>query len=86
MNVKRIEFLASGMSKKFHADGKSTWSIGLIRDGFAHGYWEWFRVDGTIKRSGHFNLGTPVGEWITYDKDGKRYKITKQKEKNDEYK
>ncbi len=34
-------------------------------------YWEWFRKDGTIMRSGHFKKGKQVGEWITYDKKGK---------------
>ena len=80
MNEKRVVILPNGMSQKFHANGTSTWSIGRIQDGVSHGYWEWYRVDGTIKRSGHFNNGTPIGEWITYDKNGKPYKITQKKE------
>lgn len=43
------------------------------------GYWEWFRKTGSIMRSGHFDNGKQVGEWTTYDKDGKVYKITKMK-------
>lgn len=30
------------------------------------------------KRSGYFNKGIPVGEWITYDKKGHVYKITQK--------
>ena len=43
------------------------------------GYWEWFRKTGTIMRSGYFDKGKQVGEWTTYDKDGKVYKVTKMK-------
>ncbi len=44
-----------------------------------HGYWEWYRTDGTLKRSGHFDRGRQVGKWITYDQDGAPYKITEMK-------
>ena len=40
------------------------------------GYWEWFRVDGTKLRSGAFENGKQVGEWTTYDRDGRVYKVT----------
>ncbi|WP_302183615.1 hypothetical protein [Rothia santali] len=33
-------------------------------------------MDGTLKRSGHFDAGKPVGEWITYDQQGDVYKIS----------
>jgi antitoxin component YwqK of YwqJK toxin-antitoxin module len=46
-----------------------------------HGYWEWYRIDGTLKRSGHFDLGNQVGEWTTYDADGLPYKTTHMKAK-----
>ena len=64
---------------KYHANGKTVWSKGQIIDGYSEGYWQWFRLDGTLKRSGHFLKGDPVGEWITYDATGKPYKITKKK-------
>ena len=32
--------------------------------------------DGTKMRSGHFERGVQVGEWITYDKKGHVYKVT----------
>jgi antitoxin component YwqK of YwqJK toxin-antitoxin module len=38
------------------------------------GYWEWYRLDGTLKRSGHFRRGVAGGGWITYDKNGNGYK------------
>ena len=40
----------------------------------ANGVTRWSK--GTLKRSGHFAAGEPVGEWITYDKEGKPYKVT----------
>ncbi len=45
-------------------------------DGQPVGYWEWYRPDGTLKRSGHFEKGEPVNEWTTYDQNGKVYKVT----------
>ena len=51
---------------------KSKKNVGRKMDG----YWEWFRKDGTKMRSGHFKNGKQTGEWITYDKNGKIYKIT----------
>lgn len=38
------------------------------------GNWEWLRKDGTKMRSGQFENGQQVGEWITYDKTGQMYK------------
>lgn len=60
---------------QYHKDG-SVWAVGQSQDGSATGYWEWFRRDGTKSRSGHFENGHQVGEWITYDKAGKKYKVT----------
>jgi antitoxin component YwqK of YwqJK toxin-antitoxin module len=45
-------------------------------DGVATGYWEWFRKDGIKMRSGYFEDGEQVGQWTTYDKTGKVYKVT----------
>ena len=39
-------------------------------------YWEWFRRDGTLMRSGYFINGKQSGEWITYDNNGKPYRKT----------
>lgn len=63
---------------KYHANGKTVWSKGRLLEGRPEGYWEWYRLDGSIKRSGHFKDGEPTGEWITYDKEGKPYKTTQK--------
>ena len=63
---------------KYHADG-SIWAKGKMKDDQPDGYWEWFRKDGVIMRSGYFERGKQVDEWTTYDKKGKVYKITKMK-------
>ena len=44
-----------GYTIKYHANGQTIWSKGKIIDGKADGYREWYRIDGTIKRSGHFD-------------------------------
>ena len=72
---KKFEVI-DGYTIKYHANGKTRWSKGKNIDGKSDGYWEWFRIDGTLKRSGHFKFGEPVGEWITYDGQGKPYKTT----------
>ena len=76
MKTKRRLIDSQGFTIKFHANGTTRWSKGKIVDGEPEGYWEWYRLDGTIKRSGHFHLGKPVGQWITYDKTGQIYKRT----------
>jgi len=40
------------------------------------GYWEWFRLDGTIVRSGSFDRGRQVGTWTTYDSSVAPHKET----------
>lgn len=52
---------------------------GQTLDGEFHGYWQWYRLDGTIKRSGHFDRGAQVGEWTTYDAAGTPCKTTRMK-------
>lgn len=64
---------------KYHANGKTIWSKGKMKEGIPDGYWEWYRLDGTIKRSGTFNEGVPVGQWITYDSKGEVYKVSDKK-------
>lgn len=66
---------------KYHANGKTIWSKGEIIEEMPDGYWEWYRTDGTIKRSGYFKMGEPVGEWITYDSQGVKYKTTNRDKK-----
>jgi antitoxin component YwqK of YwqJK toxin-antitoxin module len=65
---------------QYHKNG-TVWARGQTIDGVPNGYWQWFRVDGTLMRSGTFEDGEQVGEWTTYDKDGKVYKVTMMKRK-----
>ena len=66
----------------YHKDG-SIWAKGAKCGEVMTGYWEWFRKDGTRMRSGHFDsAGQQIGEWITYDKKGKVYKVTSIKPKS----
>ena len=67
-----------GFTIKYHADGKTKWSKGKIKGGKADGYWEWYRSDGTLKRSGTFKDGVAIGTWTTYDANGKAYKVTEK--------
>jgi antitoxin component YwqK of YwqJK toxin-antitoxin module len=75
---KKFEIIR-GFTIKYHANGKTIWSKGKIKDGKPDGYWEWYRPNGTLKRSGTFKNGEPAGEWITYDSKGKVYKVTQKK-------
>lgn len=51
---------------------------GSLKNGELHGYWEWYRKDGIIMRSGNFKAGNQVGEWITYDATGSVYKVSQK--------
>jgi antitoxin component YwqK of YwqJK toxin-antitoxin module len=57
------------------------WAKGKMIDSVMTGYWEWFRKDGTVMRSGYFESGEQIGEWTTYDKTGKVVKVTVMKPK-----
>ena len=59
----------------YHKDG-SLHARGTMAGELLHGYWEWFRKEGTKLRSGHFTSGQQTGEWVTYDKAGAVYKVT----------
>ncbi len=60
---------------EYHKDG-SIHAKGEMIDEVPDGYWEWFRKDGTRMRSGYFQKGVQVGEWVTYDKKGHVHKVT----------
>ena len=57
-----------------HKDG-SVRARGMVVGEELDGYWEWFRKDGTLMRSGSFDRGVKAGEWTTYDRDGAPYKV-----------
>ena len=40
------------------------------------GFWEFFRKDGSLMRSGSFQAGEQVGEWKTFDRAGRLVKAT----------
>lgn len=61
-----------------HYDNGLIKAKGNLIDGNPDGYWEWFRRDGSKMRSGHFKSGQPVGEWTTYDRHSKVYKVTQK--------
>ena len=61
-----------------HKDG-SIKARGHVVGDVLTGYWEWFRKDGTIMRSGYFHDGKQVGEWTTYDDQGSIVKVTRMK-------
>ena len=77
---KKLEVI-DGYTIKYHANGKTIWSKGKMIDDVPEGYWEWYRSDGIIKRSGYFEKGEPVGEWVTYDSKGEKYKTTNRNKK-----
>ena len=72
---KKFEVL-DGFTIKYHANGATVWSKGKMVADQPDGYWEWYRPDGTIKRSGYFENGEPIGEWVTYDNQGAKHKTT----------
>jgi len=77
---KKMEVI-DGYTIKYHANGTTPWSKGKMINSQPEGYWEWYRPDGTIKRSGYFEKGEPIGEWITYDNKGAKYKTTQRTKK-----
>ena len=63
---------------EYYKDG-SVWAKGNMIDGVPSGYWEWFRMDGTKLGSGHYDRGQQVGEWVSYDKKGRKHRVTNLK-------
>ena len=49
---------------------------GFHRDGEMHGAWEFFRLDGSLMRTGAFDRGRQVGRWRTFDRAGTIVKET----------
>ena len=56
---------SSGEFMEFYDNGYLK-AKGKYREGEMHGYWEFFRRDGSIMRSGKLSHGEPIGEWQTY--------------------
>lgn len=51
-------------------DGSLT-ARGILADGEQTGYWEWYRRDGTLLRSGFFECGRAIGPLTEYDEAGR---------------
>jgi antitoxin component YwqK of YwqJK toxin-antitoxin module len=51
-------------------------SRGFTLDGEMHGLWEFFRLDGSVMRTGEFDRGRQIGIWKTFDRAGKLVKET----------
>ena len=45
-------------------------------NGELHGAWQFFRLDGSLMRSGSFDRGRQVGVWNTFTRDGDLVKST----------
>jgi uncharacterized protein YdhG (YjbR/CyaY superfamily) len=56
---------ASGEFMEFYDNGYLK-AKGKYREGLMHGYWEFYRRDGSIMRSGKLSHDQPIGEWTTY--------------------
>jgi antitoxin component YwqK of YwqJK toxin-antitoxin module len=42
-----------------------------------HGAWRWYRLDGSLMRSGDFDRGRQVGIWRTFNRAGDVVKETR---------
>lgn len=51
-------------------------SEGFLLDDQMHGDWAFYRLDGSIMRSGRFDRGRQVGPWRTFDRTGQLVKET----------
>ncbi|TAM70061.1 MAG: hypothetical protein EPN48_06660 [Microbacteriaceae bacterium] len=60
---------------QYHRNG-TLWARGQMIGDVPEGYWEWFRKDGSMMRSGTFTAGRQAGEWTTYDRNGGVVKVT----------
>jgi hypothetical protein len=56
--------IIDGYTIKYHTNGQTIWSRGKIGDGQPKGYWECYRLNGTIKSSGYFHQRVPGSKLI----------------------
>ena len=49
---------------------------GKYRGSKLHGFWEFYRLDGSLMRSGSFKSGEQSGKWTTFSATGKVVKVT----------
>ena len=65
----------SGEFKEFYVSGRLK-AEGTVKKNEMHGAWKWYRTDGSLMRSGNFKNGVKAGEWVTYTRESKPYKVT----------
>ena len=67
----RIAIINESFPKKngeylsFYDNGRLK-SKGKYKQDKMHGYWHFYRKDGSLMREGKLNLGEPEGEWVTH--------------------
>jgi hypothetical protein len=59
-----------------HYDNGTVKMTGFHLDGEMHGTWEFFRLDGTLMRTGAFARGRQFGPSRTFDRAGRMVKET----------
>ncbi len=59
----------------YYANGKVKYT-GANLDGEMHGEWAWYRLDGSLMRTGSFDRGRQVGVWRTHDRTDRVVKET----------
>jgi len=60
----------------FYSNGLPRFKGSNDSNGEMHGFWEFFRTDGSLMRSGSFDHGKQIGEWKTFARDGRLVKTT----------
>lgn len=60
----------------FYSNGLPRFKGEYDAAGEMHGFWEFFRIDGSLMRSGSFEHGQQTGEWKTFARDGSLVKTT----------
>lgn len=66
----------NGISIAYYRNGAIKYR-GKVKAKQMHGFWEFFRLDGSLMRSGSFKDGNQIGVWKTFDAKGKIIKSTK---------
>jgi len=51
-------------------------SEGFTLHGEMHGEWTFYRLDGSVMRTGRFEQGRQIGPWRTFDRSGHLVKET----------
>ncbi len=59
----------------YYVNGKLKYK-GFLLDGEMHAAWKWYRLDGSLMRTGQFDRGKQVGTWRTYDRTSNVVKET----------